>query len=148
MDYTIAEGLWVFRRFDTYDDETPFRFTFLRWVISGDRDDFAAIEITDTWTDYRDVVHDRVFLAARHVGVDLCALKEDDIPAHAHLLTAPAELLNESDIDPDQFQRDSWITVEPADWRDTHPGQPGDLAYRPPVVYQRRKAPGSSSRGS
>jgi hypothetical protein len=50
VTYAISEGSWLFRRFDTDDDETPFRFSFLRWVKSGDRDDFAAIEIVDSWT--------------------------------------------------------------------------------------------------
>jgi hypothetical protein len=142
VSYAISEGSWLFRRFDTYDDETPFRFSFLRWVKSGDRDDFAAIEIADSWMNYREEVVHRAFFAARHEGVDLRALEAGDIPAHVHLLTTSPELIDAAEIEPNQFERAAWVTVEPRDWRTTHPSQLRDLKLGGPVVYQRRPSPG------
>ena len=141
--YAISDGSWLFRRFDTNDDETSFRFSFIRWVRCGERDDFAAIEIVDRWTNYRDEPFRRAFLAARHEGVDLRALEPDNIPAHVHLLTTGPELIDEAEIDPNQFQRAAWMTVEPSNWRDTHLSLADEMKSRSgPVVYQRRPSPG------
>jgi hypothetical protein len=140
--YTISGGSWLFRRFDTDDDETPFRFSFLRWVKCGVRDDFAAIEIVDPWTNYRDELVRHAFFAARHEGVDLRALEAVNIPAHVHLLTTSPELIDAAEIDPNLFQRAAWMTVEPSDWRDTHLSPIEGMKSKGPVVYQRRPSPG------
>lgn len=141
MEYSISEGAWLFRRFDTKDEETPFRFRFLRWVRCGDRDDFAAIEIVDPWANSQGVFVSRAFLAARHVGVDLRALGDGDIPAHVHILLTAPEMLDAIEIDANSFRRDAWATIEPVDWRSTHPVHSARNESGLPILFQRRQLP-------
>lgn len=117
MTYSLADGAWLFRRFDTDDDETPFGFSFLRWVTVGNRDDFAAIALAELWETSSRARVSRAFFAARHVGVDLRALGADDIPAHVHLLTTRPDIVEALEIDSDEFERTAWATVEPVEWR-------------------------------
>jgi hypothetical protein len=117
MTHTLADGAWLYRRFDTDDDETPFRFSFLRWVTVGDRDDYAAIALAEPWETSSRTRVAQAFFAARHVGVDLRALRFDDIPAHVHLLTTRPDIVDALEIDSDEFERTGWATVEPVEWR-------------------------------
>ncbi len=117
VTYSLADAVWLFRTFDTEDDETPFRFSFVRWVTVGDRDDFAAIALAEPWETSSRARVARVFFAARHVGVDLRALDADEIPAHVHLLTTRPDIVDALEIGPNEFERTAWATVEPAEWR-------------------------------
>ena len=116
MTCSIDEGPWLFRNYDTRDDVTPYRFTFVRWVSLGDRHDIAAVEVLDPWTSYLGIQVPRAFFAARHAGVDLRALVHEDIPAHVHLLTVEPDFVDAEALQNGMFQRAAWATIEPADW--------------------------------
>lgn len=116
MRYSLDQGRWLFRQFDTNDDETSYRLGFSHWVRCGERTDFAVVEVLDRY-ERRGREYDWALLAARHVGVDLRSLTTQDVPAHVHLLSTPADLRDAQEVDPATLSREFWLTVEPVDWR-------------------------------
>jgi hypothetical protein len=110
---SLDRGPWLFRHFDTYDDVTPYRFRFLRWVESGERDDLAAVEIVDPWASWEGEPIALAVLAARHVGTDLRSLEAADLPAHVHILTSAFDMSGVDHFKPSDLARTAWATVAP-----------------------------------
>jgi hypothetical protein len=116
MTFSVDRGAWLFRHYDTYDDETPYRFRFVRWVESAGRDDLAAVEILDEWNDYKGRLVSRAVLAARHVGYDLRAIEMSALPVHVHIMTTPPEAdANADPFDVPNLVRMAWATAAPVD---------------------------------
>lgn len=113
MTFSVDQGSWIIRQFDTADDETPYRFRFLRWVEFDGRGDLAAVEFIDLWgTSYGPGLQ-RAVLAARHSGYDLRSLVVEDLPVHVHVMTSTPELQDATHYLPGDLQRSMWATIEP-----------------------------------
>lgn len=113
MRFALDRGDWIFRQFDSGDDVTSYRFRFVRWVTVGDRTDIAEVELLDEWKDWQGERVTRAIFAARHAGVDLRGLRLGDLPAHVHLMTAPASAFETGQFAPAELSRTAWATIEP-----------------------------------
>lgn len=113
MTLSIDRGEWLLRQFDTYDDETPYRFRFMGWVSLGDRHDLASIEFIDPWTGWNGRGRHRAVLAARHAGVDLRSMNDEQLPVHVHLMTSEPDLEDAQSFESGELARTAWATVEP-----------------------------------
>jgi hypothetical protein len=118
--YSLDIGEWIFRRFDTKDDETSFSFHFLHWATVDNRDDFAAIQFDEPWETGSGALLETAYFAVRHVGVNLRHLSLSDLPTHAYLMTTRATVDDDSAIDPNGMVIRAWAQVEPKDWHRGH----------------------------
>jgi hypothetical protein len=105
---------WLLRPAENEDVE-PHRVRFVRWVASGERDDYAEVAIEPPMQPPESGVPDtlsEVVLAPRHSGISLRSVST--YPVDVYVLTAPPEAMQENTIPPDAFKIRFWGLLESA----------------------------------
>lgn len=89
------------------------RARFRRWIVCGERDDYADVLIDPPFAPTESGVPEtlaRVILAPRHRGVSLKAVGQ--FPVHVYVVTVPEVLWDAAVVSPDSLKIRLWAVLE------------------------------------
>ena len=96
------------------NEEQPHQAIFRHWVKSGERDDYAWVDISPPLLPHEIGVPgglERVIVAPRQQGVHLDRAISQ-WPVHVYLLSAPADLGDASDLPADALKIKAWALLD------------------------------------